>query len=280
MNRSMISASVTMNQIQKQLDTISHNLANSQTTGFKRREANFHDLLSQQLQNQSRPQDEIGRLTPMGLSVGAGAKVAQTTLRMEQGALQNTDRELDFAILEKHHFFRIEAENGLETVERLTRAGNFYLTANPDNLDTLTLVTANGDFLLDNEGNRLTIPANFDSFQLHSNGQLLATLNDGTVEEVAQLGLRQILNPQLLNSVGENAFELQDIEALGYAEADVFVDVVGNDANLMQNALEQSNVDMSKEMNNLIIAQRHYQFNSTAISMADQMSGLVNGIRG
>ncbi|KGA97069.1 flagellar hook-basal body protein [Alkalihalobacillus alcalophilus ATCC 27647 = CGMCC 1.3604] len=278
MNRSMITASVTMGQIQSQLDTISHNLTNSQTVGFKRREASFHDLLSQQLTNQSQENLEVGRLTPMGLTIGAGAKIGQTALRLEQGALQTTDRELDFALTKPNHFFRVEAADG--TAERMTRAGNFYLTANAANPEQLTLVTASGDFLLDNQGERIIIPEDFSSFQLHNNGQLLVTLADGSVEEVANLGIRQVHNAQLLVPVGENQFELADLATLGYAEADVIEDVNANEIALMQKTLEGSNVDMAKEMSDLMIAQRHYQFNSTAISMADQMSGLVNGIRG
>ncbi|KMK78289.1 flagellar hook-basal body protein [Alkalihalobacillus pseudalcaliphilus] len=279
MNRAMITASVTMNQIQSQIDSISHNMANSQTVGYKRRESAFHDLLSQQLHSQSNPQMEVGRLTPLGLQVGSGAKIAQTVLQFEQGSLQTTGRELDFALTTANHFFRIESSDGAGTEERLTRAGNFYITANSENPEQLTLVTANGDYLLDNNGERMIIPEDFTSFQLQD-GQLFVTMQDGSLENIGTLGIRQVHNPQALVPAGENQFALADLEALGYAEADIVEDVGVAEIAVLQKTLESSNVDMAKEMSDLLVAQRHYQFNSRAISMADQMSGLVNGIRG
>ncbi|MBU8909092.1 flagellar basal body protein, partial [Desertibacillus haloalkaliphilus] len=87
MNTSMIAASNTMGQIQRKLDTISHNIANTNTTGYKRRESTFTDLLHQQVNNQSRAALEVGRLTPNGIRVGTGAKIAQTAVRTEIGSL-------------------------------------------------------------------------------------------------------------------------------------------------------------------------------------------------
>ncbi|MFC0561047.1 flagellar hook-basal body protein [Halalkalibacter alkalisediminis] len=278
MNTSMIAASVAMGQLQRKLDTISHNIANTNTTGFKRREATFSDLLFQQVNNQSKSQYEGGRLTPNGLRVGAGAKIAQTALRLEQGPLMTTDRELDFAITEKNHFFRIQTlENG-NPAERLTRDGAFYLTEDPDNPQQLTIVTSNGDFVLNNAGNRINLPLHFQSISLSGAGQLLVTQTDGTQQNVGEFGLTRVLKPQLLDAIGDNLYRLPDFAALGIAAADVFENVaVGN--RIAQGALEGSNVDLGREMNELIMTQRLYQFNSRAISMSDEMSGLVNGLR-
>ena len=120
MNTSMITASVTMGQLQQKLDTISNNIANSNTTGYKRRESTFSDLLVQQVNNGPNARDEIGRLTPYGLRVGSGARVAQTSLVLMQGPLQTTDRELDFALTEKDQFFRIE------TVKMVSRLNDYH----------------------------------------------------------------------------------------------------------------------------------------------------------
>ncbi|KHF38746.1 flagellar hook-basal body protein [Halalkalibacter okhensis] len=279
MNTSMIAASVSMGQIQRKLDTISHNIANTNTTGYKRRESTFSDLLHQQVNNQSRAEMEVGRLTPNGLRVGTGAKIAQTAVRTEAGALLETERELDFALTEKNHFFRIQTMENGAPVERLTRDGAFYLSEDPDNAQALALVTSNGDFVLNAAGNRINLPRNFQTISLSGEGQLLVTLQDGTVQNAGQLGLTNVLKPQLLDAVGDNMYRFPDLQALGLAANDVREDVAGNGQMVSQGFLEGSNVDLSKEMNDLIEAQRHYQFNARSISMADEMSGLVNGLR-
>ncbi|WP_088104366.1 flagellar hook-basal body protein [Halalkalibacter urbisdiaboli] len=279
MNTSMITASVTMGQLQQKLDTISNNITNSNTTGFKRREATFSDLLFQQVHTQSDLSKEVGRLTPAGLRVGSGARIAQTALRLEQGAIMSTDRELDFAISVRDHFFQVGTiENGQQE-NRLTRDGAFYFSEDPDNNQLLTIVNSNGDFLLDAEGNRLNVPVNFSKLNLSNTGQLTATLNDGNTVNVGQLSLIRVLKPQLLESVGGNQFRIPDVAALGYQEGDVFEAVAAGESYVTQGALEGSNVDLSREMSELIATQRHYQFNTRAISMADEMSGLVNGLR-
>lgn len=278
MNSSMIAASVTMGQLQKKIDTVSHNMANASTTGYKRREATFSDLLFQQVNNQTVPSKEVGRLTPLGLRVGSGARIAQTALRLDQGSMMPTDRELDFALSERDQFFRIESiENGVAT-ERLTRDGAFYLTENEEAPGQWSLVTNNGSYVLGADGNRINVPDNFKSISL-SNGQLVATMGDGTTQELGQLGLTQVLKPQLLEGVGDNMYQLSDFAALGFAEADVIQAVGINQQALSQGMLEGSNVDIGQEMSELLTAQRHYQFNARSISMADDMSGLINGIR-
>jgi flagellar basal-body rod protein FlgG len=206
-------------------------------------------------------------------------KIAQTTVRTEVGALMQTERQLDFALTEKNHFFRIQAiENGAP-VERLTRDGAFYLTEDPDNVETLALVTSTGDFVLNQAGNRINLPRNFQSINFSGEGQLLVTINNGTVQNVGQLGLTNVLKPQLLNAVGNNMYRFPDLQALGLGLLDVQENVASNGQIVSQGFLEGSNVDLSKEMTELIEAQRHYQFNARSISMADEMSGLVNGLR-
>ncbi|WP_017726031.1 flagellar hook-basal body protein [Halalkalibacterium ligniniphilum] len=278
MNGSLISASVTMGQLQRKLDTLSNNLANSNTTGFKRREATFSDLLFQQVNNQT-VQQEGGRLTPNGLRVGSGARLGETAVRLEQGAIRETGRMLDFAIAHPNHFFEVATNVNGEMVTRLTRDGAFYLSEDPDNPNALTLVTSNGDYLLDGEQQRINIPLNYKEITLSKEGNLTITLLDDTVVDAGQLQLISVIKPQLLEAVGGNHFQMPDLAALGYAEADVFEVVPGDEGNLMQRSLEASNVDMSREMTELLNTQRHYQFNARSISIADDMMGLVNGLR-
>ncbi|OIJ11719.1 flagellar biosynthesis protein FlgG [Anaerobacillus alkalilacustris] len=281
MNQSMITASVTMGQLQKKLDTISHNVANVNTNGYKRRDVQFQDLLFQQLNNQTVHQQETGRNTSNGLRIGSGARVSQTILRMEQGAINQTGRPLDIAIGEKGIFFEVLPTDENEP-RRFTRDGAFYLTPNPNNADELFLVTGDGDFVMSATGNAIAIPANYDSINVTETGTILVTLKGELDTEInlGQLQLFRVTKPQLLESIGDNYFSFPDLEQLGLGFDDVLELVPENEGKLIQGALEGSNVDLGKELSELILAQRAYQFNTRSISMADQMMGLVNNIRG
>ncbi|OIJ21765.1 flagellar biosynthesis protein FlgG [Anaerobacillus alkalidiazotrophicus] len=281
MNQSMITASVTMGQLQKKLDTISHNVANVNTNGYKRRDVQFQDLLFQQLNNQTVHQQETGRNTSNGLRIGSGARVSQTILRMEQGAIIQTERPLDIAIGEKGIFFEVLPTDENES-RRFTRDGAFYLTPNPDNADELFLVTGDGDYVMSATGNAIAIPANYDSINVTETGTILVTLKGDLDTEInlGQLQLFRVTKPQLLESIGDNYFSFPNLDQLGLGFDDVLELVPENEGKLIQGALEGSNVDLGKELSELILAQRAYQFNTRSISMADQMMGLVNNIRG
>ncbi|GAE92485.1 flagellar basal-body rod protein FlgG [Gracilibacillus boraciitolerans JCM 21714] len=141
MTRITFQAAATMGgQLQKRLDNIGNNIANLNTTGYKKRDANFSSLLSQQINTEPDPTNADGRLTPDGLRIGAGAKLGHTNFNFAQGSIQRTDRNLDVALLEDNHLFQVAVnENGIEEV-RYTRAGNFYLT--PLENDQVMLVTS------------------------------------------------------------------------------------------------------------------------------------------
>src|SRR5690554_1476060 len=127
MSRAMIQAAVTMNQLQNKLDVIGNNLANSQTTGYKSREADFSSLLTQQINNVTDQQNAEGRLTPDGIRIGSGAGLGSTNINLEMGAVRETGRELDVALLQPNHFFQIEVTENGETETRFTRDGAFFL---------------------------------------------------------------------------------------------------------------------------------------------------------
>lgn len=279
MNTQMIAASVTMGQLQKKMDTLSNNMANVNTIGYKRREASFNDLLFQQVNNQRYPQNEIGRLTPNGIRVGSGAMLGQTAIRFEQGSLQVTDRLLDVAITEKNQFFQVLADVNGEQQVRYTRDGAFYFSPNPANPNVLNLVTANGHLVL-GEGGPIQIPANYRDLQINQHGSISITLQDGTEQTVDNFQMVRVERPQMLEQMGENLFGLpNNLAELGYAAGDILAVIAPGLISVQQGAVEMSNVDLSKEMTELMLAQRSYQFNSRSISMADQMMGLVNSIR-
>jgi flagellar basal-body rod protein FlgG len=271
MNRSLITATNTMTQLQKQLDNISHNIANINTTGFKRRETNFQELLVQQFNNQPIDRNEIGRLTPNGIRQGVGAKVSHTSLQLAQGSITTTERALDVALLKENQFFEVEVDGQT----RFTRDGSFSLSVLPDG--ALQLVTSEGFPVLSETG-PIIFNEGYNGFTISDNGQLNVQYPNGT-SDVFNLSVVEIKRPQLLQSAGNNVYSLPNLQDLNLGQADVFAAIERNDISAMQGALEQSNVELQKEMTDLINTQRSYQFNAKSISIADQMMGLINGIR-
>lgn len=134
MNRTMITATNTLAQLQKQMDSISHNVANVDTNGYKRRETTFNDLVVQEFHNQPQEQLEQNRLTRYNIRQGTGAKIAQYQLVLAQGALKTTDRGLDTAFAKEGQFYTVlaQGEDGTSNV-RYTRDGAFYLSPVSEN---------------------------------------------------------------------------------------------------------------------------------------------------
>ncbi|WP_221567259.1 flagellar hook-basal body protein [Alkalihalobacillus sp. TS-13] len=275
MNRSMITASVSMGQLQRQLDTISNNLSNSNTYGFKRRNVQFADLLVQETNNQPNRKAEEGRLTPDGIRLGSGARVSGTALRLEQGGVVETGRTLDVALLNPNVMFQIakRLENNVEIIE-YTREGSFYVTPVEGNPDQLQLTAANGDRVMSEDG-PIEVPVGFDSISISGNGTIQAKMPDGTVVDAGRLALAEVVRPQLLESSGDNRFRVEPGTAVGQA----IEQVDQGEGLVQQGALEQSNVNVAHEMTQLLTTQRSYQMNARAVTMADQMMGLVNTIR-
>ncbi|WP_416147735.1 flagellar hook-basal body protein [Salipaludibacillus sp. HK11] len=276
MNQSMINSAVTMGQLQQKLDTTGHNLANANTTGYKRRDTSFSDLLFQQVNNQSIADLEVGRNTPNGLRRGSGAAVAQTAVRFEQGSFQTTGRDLDVALTQPGFFFEISPTE--EGERRFTRDGAFYLSPNPAAADENFLVDAQGEFVLSADGEPIALPTNYDALTITGEGNIQVTLEDGTEENFGQLQLVNITKPQLLLNNGDNNFVFAELDELDLGIADVLDEAAGTGV-FQQSSLEMSNVNMEREMTNMIEAQRAFQFNSQGISITDQMMGLVTNLR-
>lgn len=276
MSRMMIQAAVTMNQLQSKLDLIGNNLANSQTTGYKSRQTEFSSLLFQQINNLSDPANAEGRITPDGLRVGSGAKLGSINTDLSIGSLVETGRPLDVALVGENTFFQIEVtENGM-TETQYTRDGSFYL--NPiDNSESLMLTTKDGYPVLGTNG-PIIIADGFDSIDIQSNGQIIVQRGNQS-EIVGNLAVIEAIRPRLLEAVGQNAFRLPNLEQLGYNFDEIIQNGNLADNLLKSGSLENANVDIAKQMNDMIMTQRAYQFNARTISMSDQMSGLINTIR-
>ena len=275
MNRTMITASNTLTQLQKQMDLISNNMANVDTTGYKKQNGTFTDMLFQQFNNQKDETQEVNRLTPNGIRQGVGAKLAQTQLVMTQGSIQASDRVLDTALTKEGQLYRVLVQDGGITEVRYTRDGAMYLSPVSDNENML--VTKEGHAILDENNNPILLNNNVKDYIFSSTGTVTVQFNNGG-QETINLGISYANNPQSLEKTGDNLYRLSDMAD----ENEAIMDLNGarrSEIAMKQNALEQSNVDISKEMVNLIATQRSYQFQSRSISLADQMMGLVNGIR-
>src|SRR5690625_39109 len=117
----------TMQELQKKLDTISHNLANSDTTGYKTRNAEFSSLLFQHINNMTDPRNAEGRQTPDGIRVGTGARLGSVQYQSSIGVMKKTDRALDTMLLNENHFYTVQVIDDSGTNTYYTRDGAFYL---------------------------------------------------------------------------------------------------------------------------------------------------------
>ncbi|WP_066188061.1 flagellar hook-basal body protein [Gracilibacillus timonensis] len=276
MSRMTLQAAVAMGQLQQQLDNISNNIANSNTTGYKQRNANFSSLLAQQFNTEPDPLNQAGRQTPEGFRLGAGSRLGHTNFQFSPGSLQTTDRNLDVALQEDHQFFQVRAvENGQEEVQ-YTRAGNFYLSPVAD--EQLMLVTAEGQPVLGANQEPIVLANDMDDLKIEANGEINVTRN--SVQNVeGQLGVIAVDRPRLLEASGSNQFRLSEDTLENYPIDEVINEVAANQMNLQNGALESSNVDIAKQTTDMLESQRAYQFNARTISMHDQMNGLINQLR-
>nr|WP_236838677.1 flagellar hook-basal body protein [Caldalkalibacillus salinus] len=284
----MVTSANTLNELQKKLDTLSHNVSNVNTVGYKRRGASFQDLLTQQVNNQPHPHKEVGRQTPEGLRVGHGAKIGQTTLHTAQGAPQETGRPLDVMIEGEDVYFRVRQawvdESGTEHIETVyTRDGALQLSEDPEGLGYVRLQTKQGLPLIDQyTGMSISFDQNYESIDIKSDGTVEVYYPDDDVPEEFQLSVAKVNRPDQLQALGGNLFGLEgDEEALLGDNVLRRFDV--NDEKpyaVRQGMLELSNVDLSQELTEMIVTQRMMQFQSRSITIADEMMGLANTIRG
>ncbi|GLR82749.1 flagellar basal-body rod protein FlgG [Azospirillum oryzae] len=239
---------------QLNVETISNNIANSTTTGYKKQRAEFQDLLYQNFRRIGSTSSDAGTVVPTGVQVGAGVRVAAVARVLEQGNLNITDNKLDVAI-NGSGYFQVTLPSG-DTA--YTRAGNFKLS--PEGV----IVTADGYPVQPN----ITIPTNAVDISINSSGEVLVKLDGQTAtQNVGQLQLATFANAAGLEATGDNLF--MESGASGQA-------VTGNPGGpgfgrVTQGALETSNVNVVQEITTLITAQRAYEMNSKVIKTTDEM---------
>jgi len=258
MIRSLYSGRSGMNGQQLQLDTISNNLANVNTAGFKKSRAQFEDLYYQELRAMGTETADGGRV-PSGIQVGLGVQPTSVQKIFTQGSLTETGNDLDWAI-EGRGFFHI-IRNGEDFY---TRSGAF--TRDQDGY----IVTQNGDRLQP----ETAIPPEAVSISIDASGMLQAKDAAQQVVASAQITLFDFINPGGLRAEGANLF--RETEASGNArEANPGVDGLGQ---IMQRYVEVSNVDVTEELVNLIITQRAFESNSKTVQTADQLLEIANNL--
>ncbi len=259
MIRSLWTAASGMIAQQMNIDVTSNNLANVNTTGFKKSRAEFEDLMYQ-THRVAGAENVSGLRLPTGLQIGLGSRTVDVHKMFSQGNFQHTGNPLDMMI-EGDGFFKVIA-NGEEAY---TRAGNFK----PDNEGRI--VTSNG-YPLDPE---FIIPPETQNVVITEQGHLSALDKQGNELAGVDIPLYTFINPSGLNSAGRNLYK----QTLGSGEAVQGVPGENNVGTIAQESLEMSNVELVEEMVNMIVGQRAYEVNSKAITTSDSMLQLANQMK-
>jgi flagellar basal-body rod protein FlgG len=261
MIRAFHTSSTGMSAQQMVLDNTANNLANINTTGFKRTQVDFQDLLYATLRQPGATSVQ-GQQLPTGIQIGNGVRVAGTTRLFSTGALENTGNSLDMAI-EGDGFFQITNPGG---GFRYTRDGSFRLNSN------YQLVTADGYFVEP----RITFPADTVSITVGTDGTVSATTagSPTTSTQIGRLTVMRFPNPAGLSGEGRNMYA----ESPASGSPQTFTPGQNGTGQLRGGFLEQANVDVVQEMVNLIQAQRAYEFNTKAIRVADEMLSYSNDL--
>jgi flagellar basal-body rod protein FlgG len=243
------------------LDVISNNLANVNTSGFKKSRAEFQDLLYETIRPAGTPSSQDTQV-PAGIQLGHGTRPSSVLKIFSQGNMENTQNELDLAI-EGDGFFQIALPSG-ETA--YTRDGAFKLDSDG------RIVNSDG-FALEPE---IAIPSDALSISVGLDGTVsVLQAGESIPSEIATIELARFINPAGLISMGKNLFipsEASGNEVIGTAGEDGM-------GTLAQGFLEMSNVSVVDEMVNMITAQRAYESNSKAIQAADDMLQLANNVK-
>ncbi|MES2958191.1 MAG: flagellar basal-body rod protein FlgG [Pseudomonadota bacterium] len=253
MIRSLWIAKTGMEAQQTQLDTISHNLANVGTNGFKRGHVVFEDLIYQNLRQAGAASSDQTTL-PTGLQVGLGVRAVATSRNFSQGNLQQTSNNLDLAI-KGNGFFQVQLPDG---TTGYTRDGSLQVDG------TGQLVTNNGYAVQPG----ITIPANAQSVTIAPDGTVNVALpGQATPQSIGQLNLASFVNPAGLDPKGQNLWA--ETAASGTPNAGA---PGSNGLGLLQQGyVETSNVNVVEELVAMIATQRAYELNSKAIQTSDQM---------
>jgi len=250
-------AATGMNAQQTNLEVIANDIANINTTGFKRARAEFSDLLYQTERAAGVPNRANQAVVPEGAIIGLGVKTAAVRNLHLQGGLVSTGNSFDMALIGRG-WFQIEAPDGSTLY---TRAGAFNTNADGQ------LVTLDGYTVVPG----ITVPQDATEVTVSKSGQVYATVG-GQQQDLGQITLANFVNEAGLEPLGENLYR----ETAASGPANVGAPDEAGFAYIQQNYLEASNVDPVKEITDLISAQRAYEMNSKIIQAADEMAAVVS----
>ena len=260
MNSSLRTSASGMIAQQRMIDVIANNLANVNTTAFKRSRVSFEDVLYETVQG-TRVVNYAGSETVGPIQIGKGVRIGAVVRLHAQGAPETTQRPLDLAI-EGDGFFQVQRPDGTTAY---TRDGSFSISENG------SLVTSGGYLLLPG----VTVPRDATGISISPTGSVsIQTAGTGAATEVGRVELARFLNANGLQSIGENQYTETPSSGepiVGFPQDEGF-------GRLMQGALESSNVEIVQEMTDMIAAQRAYEINAKAIRAGEEMMQTTDDI--
>ncbi len=260
--RSLHIAGTGMLAQQTNVEVISNNIANLSTTGFKRRRAEFQDLIYQNLRRTGSQSADTGTVLPSGAQIGLGVRTAAVYRIAEQGNMQQTENRFDLAI-RGNGYFQVQLPSGEVAY---TRDGTFGLSAEG------TIVTAEGFVVQPG----ITIPAAARDVTINANGEVLAKLDGQTApQNVGQIQIAIFANEGGLEAVGDNLF----LATPGSGQPQAAAPGQPGYGQVMQGFIETSNVNAVQEITALITAQRAYEMNSKVITASDEMLSTLARMR-
>ena len=260
--RSLAIAASGMQAQQLNVEVISNNIANMNTTGFKRQRAEFKDLLYQNLERPGASTSSSGTTAPLGIQIGVGVKAGSVGRVTEQGSITRTDNTTDIAISGRG-YFQVQMPDGTTAY---TRDGNLALDAEGK------LVTSEGFPIQPG----ITVPTDAVSVTIARDGTVEATLQGANApQNLGQLELATFVNPAGLEAQGDNLFT----ETAASGAANTATPGSAGYGTLMQGFVETSNVNAVEEISALIVAQRAYEMNAKVITASDEMLQTATQVR-
>ncbi|MFD1888377.1 flagellar basal body rod protein FlgG [Paenibacillus wenxiniae] len=263
MLRSMYSGVAGMKGFQTKLDVIGNNIANVNTVGFKKSRVMFQDILSQTTKGVTAPSDTSGGVNAQ--QVGLGSRVSSIDTMHLAGSAQTTNNPTDLRI-DGDGFFAVKLSADQE-VPYLTRAGDFHVDS------ARNLVTSDGGFVVDTDGTQITVPDTAVSFSIQANGTMLVTNADGTTAAGQTIGVAKVVNPAGLEKIGGSLYRVTP-NAVPDGDLGGLVapgDATAGTGSIVAGQLEMSNVDLTDEFTEMIVAQRGFQANSRIITTSDDI---------
>jgi flagellar basal-body rod protein FlgG len=260
--RSLSIAATGMQAQQLNVEVISHNIANMNTTGYKRQRAEFEDMLYQTLARPGASASSSGAVLPLGVQLGVGVRANAIGRITQQGNIAQTQNSYDLAISGRG-YLQVTLPSGQTAY---TRAGNLALNGDGQ------LVTADGYLIEPN----ITVPQEAVSVTITRDGIVEATLQ-GQVDpqQLGQIELAAFINPAGLEAIGDNLY----LETAASGSPNVATPGSQGFGTLMQGFVETSNVNAVEEIAALIVAQRAYEMNARVITASDEMLQAASQLR-